>query len=103
MGLSNNTVINTQRWRSGCRSAQIRVAYSSVVVSADVLGPVYFPKNLVWAWVDSGQAVDETDETNNLAHSGGDGGPVDPADEFQAELEWYRDSFVEAPHAVSEH
>ena len=42
----------------------------SITVTADMSGSVLFSENLIWGFVDSTDAIGETNETNNLANSG---------------------------------
>jgi len=42
------------------------VAEGRITVSANLSGYVLFTNNRIWAYADSGQVIDEADETNNL-------------------------------------
>ncbi|MFQ5859792.1 MAG: FG-GAP-like repeat-containing protein, partial [Anaerolineae bacterium] len=66
-------------------------AGAEVEVAAAVVGQVLFRDNLVYALVDSGDAVTELDESNNLNHSGSRCEVRPPVGQFNPVLEWYRE------------
>ena len=72
-------------------------AGGSVVVAADLSGKVLFAWNIVWAQVDSGEAVAELDETNNLAHSGQSCVYAPGIGGFDPVVEWNKATFTDVP------
>jgi len=63
-------------------------AGAEVEVQALVTGEVLFRDNLVYAFVDSENVVEERNETNNLNHSGNRCGFWPPVGQFNPVLEW---------------
>lgn len=66
-------------------------------ISANVSGPNQFSYNLIWALVDSQNAVPERNESNNLANSGEDCVTTPVVGVFDPVVEWNKREFSENP------
>ncbi|HEX7184807.1 MAG TPA: Calx-beta domain-containing protein [Thermoanaerobaculia bacterium] len=73
------------------------LADGSASVSVPVAGTVLFRDNRISAFADSGLAIAEHDETNNVGHTGDDCGRVPSPGDFEPvlELNWPRPGIVE--------
>ena len=61
---------------------------TSFAVSVDIEGNALFAGNLIYAFVDGGNQVDETDEDNNIIHSMASCEYIPPVGTFDPVLEW---------------
>ncbi len=61
---------------------------STIPVSIDTAGTAIFAGNLVYAFVDSGDQIEETNEDNNITHSMAQCEYAPPVGEFDPVLEW---------------
>jgi RHS repeat-associated protein len=71
------------------------LAGGSVTVSAALSGSILFTNNRIWAYVDSSQAIAETNENNNLAARVSEFIP--PVGEFNPVVKWNKSTFSVRP------
>jgi RHS repeat-associated protein len=70
-------------------------AGTSVNVAATLSGPILFTNNRIWAFVDSGQVIAETNENNNLAVRLSEFIP--PVGQFNPVVKWNKSTFIIRP------
>lgn len=72
-------------------------AGASANLSLALSGTVTFEGNLIYVWVDSENAIAETNENNNIRNTGGFGNFILPPGQLNAVLKWKKDTFAILP------
>lgn len=70
---------------------------ATAVVSVPLAGTQAFAGNLIHVEADAARVIGETDETNNVRHTGQSSTFTAASDGLQAVLAWVRDSFTQQP------
>jgi|GEM_PF-998876 len=75
-------------------------ASDEVQVNISVAGTQVFRGNIIHVMVDASNQIPETDETNNVRHSGQDTFfSLPSSSDLNPQIKWIRDTFTEAPQA----
>jgi hypothetical protein len=68
-------------------------------VTASIRGIVRFPKNLVWAWIDSPRSLLDPEERTNCAHSGSNCLVEPLVGKFEPVVKWHQHEFSIEPQS----